>query len=185
MRTLTSITALIALSLGVSFAQKKLTLKDLPPAVQTTIQAELKGGEIKNIGKETENKITQYEVETMLNGKHRDFNVDKRAADLRYDTWLRELFSQNNVMGLMFGNTLAGFFAISDNRILLHALDPAFRGRGLSKFFWSAACKALFETGHNELVSSVSASNVVVLNVYASLGFKFRRPLDVYHRLVL
>jgi uncharacterized membrane protein YkoI len=79
MRTLTSIATLITLSLGASFAEKKLTLKDLPPEVQKTVQAELKGGEIKNIGKETENKITQYEVETMLNGKHRDFNVDVKG----------------------------------------------------------------------------------------------------------
>jgi uncharacterized membrane protein YkoI len=60
-------------------AAKKLELKDLPPAVQKTIQDELKGGEIKNIGKETEHGVAQYEVETMLNGKHHDFNVDTKG----------------------------------------------------------------------------------------------------------
>src|ERR1035437_9640192 len=59
---------------------KKLELKDLPPAVQKTIQDESKGAGIKNIGKETEAGKTQYEVETMLNGKHRDFNVDAKGA---------------------------------------------------------------------------------------------------------
>jgi uncharacterized membrane protein YkoI len=59
---------------------KKLELKDLPAAVQKTIQDELKGGEIKNIGKETEHGVAQYEVETMLNGKHRDFNVDTKGT---------------------------------------------------------------------------------------------------------
>ncbi len=58
---------------------KKLELKDLPPAVQKTVQDEAKGAEIKNIGKETEGGVTQYEVETMLTGKHRDFNVDTRG----------------------------------------------------------------------------------------------------------
>lgn len=58
---------------------KKLALKDLPPAVQKTIQDESKGAEIKNIGKETEHGVVQYEVETMLNGKHRDFNVDTKG----------------------------------------------------------------------------------------------------------
>jgi uncharacterized membrane protein YkoI len=67
--------------LGVSLnAEKKYALKDLPPAVQKSVQAELKGGEIKNIGKETEHGVTQYEVETMLNGKHRDFDVDTKGA---------------------------------------------------------------------------------------------------------
>ncbi len=85
MRKLTSMSALIALSLGAAFAEKKLTLKDLPPAVQTAIQAELKGGEIKSIGKETEHGVTQYEVETMLNGKHRDFDVDTKGKLLEVE----------------------------------------------------------------------------------------------------
>lgn len=72
---------LLILTLAASLnAEKKYVLKDLPPAVQKGILAELKGGEIKNIGKETEHGVTQYEVETMLNGKHRDFNVDTKGA---------------------------------------------------------------------------------------------------------
>ena len=64
---------------------KKLELKDLPPAVQKTIQAESKDAEIKRIGKETERGVTQYEVETMLSGKHRDFNVDTKGALLEVE----------------------------------------------------------------------------------------------------
>jgi hypothetical protein len=83
MRKFTGITVLLALCLGVAYAQEKkektLAVKDLTPAVQKTIQAELKGGEIKSIGKETEHGVAQYEVETMLNGKHRDFNVDTKG----------------------------------------------------------------------------------------------------------
>src|ERR1700758_178570 len=60
-------------------ADKKLELKDLPAAVQKTVNENAKGAEIKSIGKETENGVAQYEVETMLNGKHRDFNVDTRG----------------------------------------------------------------------------------------------------------
>src|SRR5580700_10865033 len=62
-----------------AFAQKKLALKDLPAAVQATVQAELKGGEIHNIGKETEDGVVQYEIETIRGGKHRDFNVDTKG----------------------------------------------------------------------------------------------------------
>jgi uncharacterized membrane protein YkoI len=56
-----------------------LQLKDLPAAVQKTVQDTLKGGEIKTISKEVEKGVTQYEVETMLNGKHRDFEVDAKG----------------------------------------------------------------------------------------------------------
>ena len=57
-------------------AAKSLQVKDLPAAVQKTVQDTLKGAAIKNISKEVEKGVTQYEVETVLNGKHRDFNVD-------------------------------------------------------------------------------------------------------------
>ena len=80
MRAPSTITAALTLFLGVSYGQKKLTLQDLPPAVQKTVQAELKGGEIKSIDKETEHGVAQYEVETILNGKHRDFEVDTKGS---------------------------------------------------------------------------------------------------------
>ena len=79
MRILTTAAAMIALCFFAAAAEKKLALKDLPTAVQKTVQDELKGAEIKNIGKEKEDGIVQYEVETMLNGKHRDFNVDAKG----------------------------------------------------------------------------------------------------------
>ena len=52
--------------------------RDLPAAVQKTVQANLKGGEIKNIAKEKEDGVEQYEVESVLNGKTRDFDVDTK-----------------------------------------------------------------------------------------------------------
>jgi hypothetical protein len=59
---------------------KALQLKDLPASVQKTVQDTLKGGAIKNIAKEKEDGIEQYEIESTLDGKSRDFNV---AADGR------------------------------------------------------------------------------------------------------
>jgi len=56
-----------------------LQLKDLPAAVQKTVQETLNGGQIRNITREKEDGVTQYEVETMRNGKHRDFNVDAKG----------------------------------------------------------------------------------------------------------
>jgi uncharacterized membrane protein YkoI len=73
------ITALAGACISSAFAQKKLTLKDLPATAQKTAQENLKGGEIKGISKETEKGVTQYEIESVLNGKHRDFNVDTKG----------------------------------------------------------------------------------------------------------
>lgn len=78
-RTVTIFIAIAILACATLAAEKSLQLKNLPPAVQKSIQDNLKGGEIKNIGKETEHGVAQYEVESILNGKHRDFNVDTKG----------------------------------------------------------------------------------------------------------
>ena len=79
MRIFTASATAFALCGSSGAMEKKLTLKDLPPAVQQTVNAELKGGEIKSIDRETEHGVTQYEIETTVNGKHRDFNVDLKG----------------------------------------------------------------------------------------------------------
>ena len=84
MRTLV---VLLGISAAV-FAQEKgksLQLKDLPPAVQKTIQDNLQGAQIQSIGKEKEDGVVQYEVETTLNGKSRDFDVDTKGALLEVE----------------------------------------------------------------------------------------------------
>lgn len=115
---------------------------------------------------------------------HRDFNITKVLADLRYDRWLEQLYKAGNVLGLVFENTLIGFIAVSENKLILHAIAPEYRGKGLAKYLWSAACVELFDRGHVELLSSVSAANLPVVNLYTSLGFRFRNAVDVYHLVV-
>jgi hypothetical protein len=115
---------------------------------------------------------------------HRDFNLDSACADIRYDNWLRQLYEQQCVHALFWRGDLAGFIACSGGTLVLHAVAGPFRGQGLAKYWWSAVCAELFATGHGEVRSSISATNMAVLNLYTSLGFSFRNPLDVYHRLV-
>jgi hypothetical protein len=83
MRAFTLLIAAVALG-GYAPAQEKkskgLDLKSLPAAVRATIQANLKGGEIRNISKENEDGVEQYEVESVLQGKERDFEVDTRGV---------------------------------------------------------------------------------------------------------
>ena len=79
MRTPMLVIVIAALSGFVAAQAKGLQLNDLPPAVVKTVQANLKGGEIKNISKEKEAGVEQFEVETTLNGKTRDFNVDTKG----------------------------------------------------------------------------------------------------------
>ena len=78
-QTFLTFLTVVAISGLAGAAPKSLRVKDLPPAVQKTVQETLKGAEIKNISKEVEKGVTQYEIETMLNGRHRDFNVEAKG----------------------------------------------------------------------------------------------------------
>jgi len=115
---------------------------------------------------------------------HRDFNVERRLADLRYENWLKTLHAAGQVYGLKWEGHAAGFIAHEGGKLVLHALDGSHRGRGVAKHLWSAVCADLVRNGASELSSSISIANTAALNLYASLGFHFRNPVDVYHRVI-
>jgi hypothetical protein len=114
---------------------------------------------------------------------HRDFNIQNSLADKRYSNWLEQLYNNGKVYGLYYEQEIAGFIAVQNNILILHAMSKRFRGLGRSKYLWTPVCKILFDEGYKEVLSSVSATNMSVINLYISLGFKFRNPKDVYHRL--
>jgi ribosomal protein S18 acetylase RimI-like enzyme len=114
---------------------------------------------------------------------HRDFNLPKVQADLRYDNWLRQVHAAGGTRGLCFAGELAGFMAIDGSRLVLHAMAEKFRGRGIAKFLWTAVCDELFAQGHAEVSSSISAANIAAANLYLTLGFRLRHPVDIYHRM--
>lgn len=114
---------------------------------------------------------------------HRDFKLPRARADLRYDNWLRQVHAAGSAYGLYFDEQLAGFMAVDGGRLVLHAMAPQFRGHGLAKFLWTAVCDELYAAGQTEISSSISAANVAAANLYLTLGFRLRRPVDVYHRM--
>ena len=79
-------TTLIALALtigiaGLSAADKKVQMKDLPAAVQKTVQAEeAKGAKIVGLATEVEGGKTMYEVETTVGGHTRDLLLNAAGA---------------------------------------------------------------------------------------------------------
>lgn len=115
---------------------------------------------------------------------HRDFSVTRAQADRRYDNWLRQLHRTDRVLAVYHRKKLAGFVGVEKNKIVLNALGRSYRERGLGKRLMSAACRALFDRGYSNITSSISMAQSRAVNLYASLGFRFRRPDDVYHRLL-
>jgi uncharacterized membrane protein YkoI len=78
--------AVIVVTAGVATAQaakapaakapKTVDLSKYPAPVRATIEAETKNATIKGVSKETEKGKTEYEVETIVDGRTRDFMVD-------------------------------------------------------------------------------------------------------------
>ena len=75
-RELVLAVAMIAVSGLAHAADQKTTLKNLPPAVKATVEAESKGATVKGISSEKENGKTVYELETLVNGRTRDLMID-------------------------------------------------------------------------------------------------------------
>jgi RimJ/RimL family protein N-acetyltransferase len=113
---------------------------------------------------------------------HRDFNIDPAMASRRYVRWLRELHGQGKVHGLAWEGRPAGFIALDGQRMVLHAVSGDLRGRGIAKHLWTVACMHFFGAlGLEAVDSSISASNLAAVNLYACLGFRFRAAHDLYH----
>lgn len=115
---------------------------------------------------------------------HRDFNVSRASADLRYENWLRTLHAADKLYGLLWNGALTGFIGHEGGKLVLHAMAGQHRGHGIAKHLWSVVCADLLQRGERELSSSISAANIAALNLYVSLGFRFRNPLDIYHRVI-
>ena len=73
--------------------------------------------------------------------------------------------------------------AISQSTTLRRMSESA-RGHGRAHALWSLVCAELFAAGAQEVSSSISAANLAAVNLYAALGFRFRNPVDLYHRVV-
>jgi uncharacterized membrane protein YkoI len=75
-RVLAIAVAIVAVAGLAHAADQKTTLKNLPPAVKATVDAESKGATVKGISSEKENGKTVYELETLVNGRTRDLMID-------------------------------------------------------------------------------------------------------------
>jgi hypothetical protein len=60
--------------------ETKVQMKDLPTAVQKTVEEQTRTAKLRGLSKEVEGGKTFYEAETTLNGKSRDILIDPAGA---------------------------------------------------------------------------------------------------------
>lgn len=73
-KTIVVLAALLPVALAAQ--ETKVKMKDLPPAVQKTVQEQTQTAKLVGLSKEVENGKTFYEAETKVNGKSRDVLID-------------------------------------------------------------------------------------------------------------
>lgn len=113
---------------------------------------------------------------------HKDKHITASEADTRYVNWVCDIQKKGKILSLIYKSELVGFWAYKDESILLHALKKEKQGLGLSRGLWHKASSYMFQNhGFDFVKTSISASNLAILNIYASLGFKFKKAVDVYH----
>jgi uncharacterized membrane protein YkoI len=81
-KTIAAFIAFAALVVGLAIAQdaeKKITMKDLPPAVQAAVKEHSQGATIKGLAMEVEKGKKLYEAELSVNGKSRDITFDEQG----------------------------------------------------------------------------------------------------------
>jgi uncharacterized membrane protein YkoI len=75
MRITTSVLSAFLLATAPALAAQP-GMKNLPPAVKATVEAESKGATVKGVSREKEMGKTVYELETLVNGRTRDLMID-------------------------------------------------------------------------------------------------------------
>lgn len=61
-------------------SERSVKMKDLPAAVQQTVREQSRGTKIRGLSVETENGVTNYEVELKVGGRTRDVLIDPSGA---------------------------------------------------------------------------------------------------------
>jgi len=114
---------------------------------------------------------------------HLDPMCRNDLANLRFVNWLDDIISdvETSIYVVSIKGKVGGFLAIKNDRMLLIAIGNKYRNNGLGRFLWSSVIRELFVKGIKIVETTVSTSNTESLNLHASLGFKFKRPIFIFH----
>ncbi len=118
-----------------------------------------------------------------------DERLDVRLANERYSVWVRNSFAdpQHQVLKAVIDDRIAGFFIVEsrpDGTAYWHltAVSPDFQHRGVGKSLWKAMMTRHRDAGMRAVETTISAHNTPVMNLYATLGFRFGEADMTFHR---
>lgn len=119
---------------------------------------------------------------------HMDHRLGPELGDRRYKRWVRNSLEHptQRMYVLRDSETIIAFFVIemlADMTCYWHlnAVSPNAQGRGYGRRAWQTMIDHALEAGARRVRTSVVARNYRVINLYASLGFRFSPPLMTFH----
>jgi RimJ/RimL family protein N-acetyltransferase len=119
---------------------------------------------------------------------HVDPRLNPRLGDLRYGRWVRNSLGHpsQRLLKITHGDRLVALFLVGsrDGRTAywhLTAVSPRWQGSGYGYRVWQSMLRYHQAEGCEALMTTISARNVAVLNLYAKLGFRFRPPEMTFH----
>lgn len=143
--------------------------------------------------------VTQAEVESVramaersfgFERFHSDPRLDPAAADRRYGNWVRNALDSPSQVLLKVEDAgrIVAFFIVEETGTAqaywhLTAVHPELTRQGYGRRAWRAMLAHHQRGGIDRVTTTITARNVPVLNLYASLQFTFLAPQLTFHWL--
>jgi ribosomal protein S18 acetylase RimI-like enzyme len=122
-------------------------------------------------------------------GRHvLDWRLEPRAGHDRYRDWLKRALADGvqDVLKASIGDAIVGFFVVEPRPHggmywHLTAVASEWQGRGVGRALWRGMIARHQAAGVRRIVTTVSAHNTAVINLYAGFGFRFTAPRATFH----
>lgn len=119
---------------------------------------------------------------------HVDPRLDPKLGNLRYGKWVENSFHHptQHLLKITDNKRLIGFFIVEydeEKSVYWHltAISPQWQGMGYGIRVWNAMLKYHQEEGYEAIMTTISARNSIILNLYAKLNFRFLPPDMTFH----
>jgi RimJ/RimL family protein N-acetyltransferase len=119
---------------------------------------------------------------------HLDPRIDSKRGDLRYARWVAATPShpRQQLLKIVDADRIVGLFiveAVSATLVYWHltAINPLYQGQGYGKRVWLSMMQHHQAHGYQGIRTTIAARNYRVLNLYASLNFRFSAPEMTFH----
>lgn len=118
---------------------------------------------------------------------HLDPFIESDLADKRYRKWAENSYNDEiqHLLKATLNGEIVGFFVVEykDDLVYWHltAVSPEKQGQGLGYRVWMAMIEYHKLGGYHRILTTISARNAPVLNLYSKLNFRFLPPEMTFH----